>query len=113
MKELNEKRREIRREQDELIAQDAPQRNSESIDGSDPRLLQSIYLSGFSARTALYLQGEQVLLIGNLIQRTDIDLLKIPTITRGRLQEIERILHQMGLRLGMTVTNWPPKKVPE
>lgn len=60
-----------------------------------------------SVRSANCLQGAQISLIGELVQRTEQDMLKTKNFGRKSLKEIKEILANMGLSLGMKIDNWP------
>ncbi len=61
-----------------------------------------------TVRSANCLKGEQVFYIGDLIQRTENELLKTPNLGRKSLNEIKEVLAAHGLTLGMKLENWPP-----
>ena len=56
----------------------------------------------------LFLKAENIYYIGDLIQRTETELLKTPNLGRKSLNEIKEVLASRGLTLGMKLENWPP-----
>ena len=59
-------------------------------------------------RSANCLKAENIYYIGDLIQRTETELLKTPNLGRKSLNEIKEVLASRGLSLGMKLENWPP-----
>ena len=59
-------------------------------------------------RSANCLKAENIYYIGDLIQRTETELLKTPNLGRKSLNEIKEVLASRGLTLGMKLENWPP-----
>lgn len=74
----------------------------------DPELLKSVDDLELTVRSANCLKTEQIIYIGDLVQRTEVELLKTPNLGRKSLNEIKDVLAQRGLSLGMRLTNWPP-----
>ncbi|MFO0109683.1 MAG: DNA-directed RNA polymerase subunit alpha C-terminal domain-containing protein, partial [Alphaproteobacteria bacterium] len=66
-----------------------------------------------TVRSANCLKAENIYYIGDLIQRTENELLKTPNLGRKSLNEIKEVLATMGLRFGMEVTGWPPENIEE
>ncbi len=64
-----------------------------------------------TVRAANCLKAENIYLIGDLVQRTENDLLKTPNLGKKSMNEIKSVLVQHGLSLGMPIKNWPPKTV--
>ena len=64
-------------------------------------------------RSANCLKAENIFYIGDLIQRTEVELLKTPNLGRKSLTEIKDILALKGLSLGMRLENWPPEGLSE
>ena len=62
-------------------------------------------------RSTNCLKAESIFLIGDLIHRSEFDLLKTPNLGKKSLNEIKDILSSKGLTLGMTVENWPDEGV--
>ncbi len=90
----------------ELSAFDAPaQRTSQQF---DPILLRPVDELELTVRSANCLKAENIYYIGDLIQRTENELLKTPNLGRKSLNEIKEVLASRGLTLGMKLENWPP-----
>lgn len=66
-----------------------------------------------SVRSANCLKAEGIIYIGDLVQRTEADMMRTPNFGRKSLNEIKEVLSQMGIGLGMVVTNWPPENLEE
>ena len=74
----------------------------------DPLLLRPVDDLELTVRSANCLKAENVYYIGDLIQRTENELLKTPNLGRKSLNEIKEVLATRGLTLGMKLENWPP-----
>jgi DNA-directed RNA polymerase subunit alpha len=74
----------------------------------DPILLQPVDDLELTVRSANCLKAENIYYIGDLIQRTETELLKTPNLGRKSLNEIKEVLASKGLTLGMKLENWPP-----
>ena len=74
----------------------------------DPILLRPVDDLELTVRSANCLKAENIYYIGDLIQRTETELLKTPNLGRKSLNEIKEVLAQKGLTLGMKLENWPP-----
>ena len=91
----------------ELSAFDAPaQRGGTS--SFDPILLRPVDELELTVRSANCLKAENIYYIGDLIQRTENELLKTPNLGRKSLNEIKEVLASRGLTLGMKLESWPP-----
>jgi DNA-directed RNA polymerase subunit alpha len=66
-----------------------------------------------TVRSANCLKAENIFLIGDLIQRTEVELLKTPNLGKKSLNEIKEVLASRGLSLGMRIENWPPEGLEE
>ncbi len=77
----------------------------------DPRLLRPVDDLELTVRSANCLKAENIYYIGDLIQRTENELLKTPNLGRKSLNEIKEVLASRGLSLGMELENWPPIKL--
>ncbi len=75
----------------------------------NPILLLSINDLDFTVRSLNCLKNESIKYIGDLVQKTEIELLKTPNLGKKSLFEIKNILLSKGLTLGMKLDNWPPK----
>jgi DNA-directed RNA polymerase alpha subunit len=62
----------------------------------------------FSVRPANCLKNDNIVLIGDLTQKTEAALLRVPNLGRKLLNEIKEVLTQKGLHLGMEIPGWPP-----
>lgn len=74
----------------------------------DPVLLGPVDDLELTVRSANCLKAENIYYIGDLIQRTETELLKTPNLGRKSLNEIKEVLASRGLTLGMKLENWPP-----
>ncbi len=91
----------------ELAAFDAPSsaRNAQQF---DPLLLRPVDELELTVRSANCLKAENIYYIGDLIQRSENELLKTPNLGRKSLNEIKEVLASRGLTLGMKLESWPP-----
>lgn len=64
-----------------------------------------------SVRSANCLKNDNIVYIGDLVQKTEQEMLRTPNFGRKSLNEIKEVLASMGLTLGMTVTGWPPENI--
>ena len=74
----------------------------------DPILLRSVEELELTVRSTNCLKAESIFLIGDLIHRSEFDLLKTPNLGKKSLNEIKDVLASKDLSLGMNVENWPP-----
>ncbi|MFZ9734717.1 MAG: DNA-directed RNA polymerase subunit alpha [Burkholderiaceae bacterium] len=74
----------------------------------DPMLMRPVDDLELTVRSANCLKAESIYYIGDLIQRTENELLKTPNLGRKSLNEIKEVLASRGLTLGMKLENWPP-----
>ena len=72
-------------------------------------LMRSVEELELSVRSANCLQNANIKFIGDLVQKSESEMLKTKNFGRKSLKEIKEILHEMGLSLGMKLENWPPK----
>ena len=79
----------------------------------NPALLKKVDELELSVRSANCLKNDNIVYIGDLIQKTEAEMLRTPNFGRKSLNEIKEVLAQMGLHLGMEVTNWPPENIDE
>jgi DNA-directed RNA polymerase subunit alpha len=77
----------------------------------DPALLQAIDELDLTVRSANCLKAENIYYVGDLIQRSEMELLKTPNLGRKSLTEIKDVLATKGLSLGMQLENWPPSSL--
>jgi DNA-directed RNA polymerase subunit alpha len=66
-----------------------------------------------SVRSANCLKNDNIIYIGDLVQKTEAEMLRTPNFGRKSLNEIKEVLAQMGLHLGMKIPNWPPENIEE
>jgi DNA-directed RNA polymerase subunit alpha len=66
-----------------------------------------------SVRSANCLKNDNIIYIGDLVQKTEAEMLRTPNFGRKSLNEIKEVLSQMGLHLGMKIPNWPPENIEE
>jgi DNA-directed RNA polymerase subunit alpha len=77
----------------------------------DPVLLRPIDDLELTVRSANCLKAESILYIGDLVQRTEVELLKTPNLGKKSLTEIKDVLASHDLSLGMKLENWPPESL--
>lgn len=78
-------------------------------DEIEPILLRPVDDLELTVRSANCLKAENIFLIGDLIQRTEVELLKTPNLGKKSLTEIKDVLAERGLSLGLRLENWPPE----
>ncbi len=76
-------------------------------------LLKKVDELELSVRSANCLKNDNIVYIGDLIQKTEAEMLRTPNFGRKSLNEIKEVLAGMGLHLGMEVPNWPPENIEE
>jgi DNA-directed RNA polymerase subunit alpha len=86
----------------------APAVEERKVPQVDPILLRPVDDLELTVRSANCLKAENIYYIGDLIQRTETELLKTPNLGRKSLNEIKEVLASRGLTLGMKLENWPP-----
>ena len=74
-------------------------------------LLRKVDELELSVRSANCLKNDNIVYIGDLIQKTEAEMLRTPNFGRKSLNEIKEVLTQMGLHLGMEVPDWPPENI--
>lgn len=79
----------------------------------DPMLLQPVDDLELTVRAANCLKAENIYYIGDLVQRSETNLLKTPNLGKKSLMEIKSVLAQRGLSLGMVIDQWPPTDLQE
>lgn len=80
----------------------------EFVEEIDPILLRPVDDLELTVRSANCLKAENIYYIGDLIRRTEVELLKTPNLGKKSLTEIKDVLASRGLALGMRLENWPP-----
>ena len=79
----------------------------------NPLLLKKVDELELSVRSANCLKNDNIVYIGDLIQKTEAEMLRTPNFGRKSLNEIKEVLSGMGLHLGMEVEDWPPDNIEE
>jgi DNA-directed RNA polymerase subunit alpha len=74
-------------------------------------LLRKVDELELSVRSANCLKNDNIIYIGDLVQKSETDMLRTPNFGRKSLNEIKEVLSQMGLHLGMEIPNWPPENI--
>jgi DNA-directed RNA polymerase subunit alpha len=92
--------------QSEVVAE--PEEHEDEI---DPILLRPVDDLELTVRSANCLKAEDIYYIGDLIQRTEVELLKTPNLGKKSLTEIKDVLATRGLSLGLRLENWPPSSL--
>jgi DNA-directed RNA polymerase subunit alpha len=77
----------------------------------NPALLKKVDELELSVRSANCLKNDNIVYIGDLIQKTEAEMLRTPNFGRKSLNEIKEVLAAMGLHLGMEVSDWPPENI--
>ena len=85
-----------------------PEEKEEEV---DPMLLRPVDDLELTVRSANCLKAESIYYIGDLIQRSEVELLKTPNLGKKSLTEIKDVLASRGLALGMRIENWPPSSI--
>ena len=92
--------------------------SSAPVDDSDTNqlnryLLKKVDELELSVRSANCLKNDNIIYIGDLVQKTEAEMLRTPNFGRKSLNEIKEVLSSMGLRLGMDIPGWPPENIEE
>jgi len=94
-----------------------PRHPSEEIRPSElpfnKNLLRKVDELELSVRSANCLKNDNIVYIGDLVQKSEAEMLRTPNFGRKSLNEIKEVLAQMGLHLGMEIPNWPPENIEE
>ena len=90
------------------LKSDAIKEPEQQEDKIDPILLRPVDDLELTVRSANCLKAENIYYIGDLIQRTEVELLKTPNLGKKSLTEIKDVLASKGLSLGLRLENWPP-----
>ncbi|MGZ8189929.1 MAG: DNA-directed RNA polymerase subunit alpha [Methylococcaceae bacterium] len=95
----------------EKVNDQVEEEKSEVVEMFEPVLLRPVDDLELTVRSANCLKAENIFYIGDLIQRTEVELLKTPNLGKKSLTEIKDILALKGLSLGMRLENWPPENL--
>jgi len=79
----------------------------------NPGLLKKVDELELSVRSANCLKNDNIVYIGDLIQKSESEMLRTPNFGRKSLNEIKEVLASMGLHLGMEIPEWPPENIDE
>ena len=90
------------------LEHDAEPEQEDEKEQIDPILLRPVDDLELTVRSANCLKAENIYYIGDLVQRTEVELLKTPNLGKKSLTEIKDVLASKGLALGMRLENWPP-----
>lgn len=90
---------------------DQQQKSRKNMNDYDPMLLRSVDDLELTVRSENCLKAENIHLIGDLVQKTEQELLKTPNLGKKSLTEIKDVLAARGLSLGMKIEAWPPEQV--
>jgi DNA-directed RNA polymerase subunit alpha len=92
-----------------------PSQRTESDEAQDlpfnKNLLRKVDELELSVRSANCLKNDNIVYIGDLVQKTEPEMLRTPNFGRKSLNEIKEVLSSMGLSLGMEIANWPPENI--
>ena len=96
---------------------DEPQVQPEKEEDEEPAInrnfLRKVDELELSVRSANCLKNDNIVYIGDLVQKTEAEMLRTPNFGRKSLNEIKEVLSQMNLRLGMELPGWPPENIEE
>ena len=76
-------------------------------------LLKKVDELELSVRSMNCLKNDNIIYIGDLVQKTESEMLRTPNFGRKSLNEIKEVLNSMSLYLGMEIPNWPPENIAE
>jgi DNA-directed RNA polymerase subunit alpha len=93
------------------LRHEEPERIEEKSESIDPILLRPVDDLELTVRAANCLKAENIYYIGDLVTRSENDLLKTPNLGKKSLMEIKNVLASRGLGLGMKLDNWPPENM--
>jgi DNA-directed RNA polymerase subunit alpha len=79
----------------------------------DPNLLKKVDELELSVRSQNCLKNDNIVYIGDLVCKTEGEMLKTPNFGRKSLNEIKEVLANMGLKFGMEISDWPPENIEE
>jgi DNA-directed RNA polymerase subunit alpha len=90
-----------------------PRREEDKEPEFNRNLLRKVDELELSVRSANCLKNDNIVYIGDLIQKTEAEMLRTPNFGRKSLNEIKEVLSSMSLKLGMEVAEWPPENIEE
>jgi DNA-directed RNA polymerase subunit alpha len=96
-----------------MIGMAAPAQEESDTNQLNRYLLKKVDELELSVRSANCLKNDNIIYIGDLVQKTEAEMLRTPNFGRKSLNEIKEVLSSMGLRLGMDIPGWPPENIEE
>ena len=96
-----------------MIGMAAPASEEGDTNQLNRYLLKKVDELELSVRSANCLKNDNIIYIGDLVQKTEAEMLRTPNFGRKSLNEIKEVLSSMGLRLGMDIPGWPPENIEE
>ncbi len=96
-----------------MIGMAAPAAKEGDTNQLNRYLLKKVDELELSVRSANCLKNDNIIYIGDLVQKTEAEMLRTPNFGRKSLNEIKEVLSSMGLRLGMDIPGWPPENIEE
>ena len=96
-----------------LIGQAAQSTEQDDANQLNRYLLKKVDELELSVRSANCLKNDNIIYIGDLVQKSEAEMLRTPNFGRKSLNEIKEVLSSMGLRLGMDIPGWPPENIEE
>ena len=96
-----------------MIGMAAPAPDESDANQLNRYLLKKVDELELSVRSANCLKNDNIIYIGDLVQKTEAEMLRTPNFGRKSLNEIKEVLSSMGLRLGMDIPGWPPENIEE
>ena len=94
-----------------------PQEIVKEVKSTEPEfnrnLLKRVEELELSVRSMNCLKNDNIIYIGDLVQKTEPEMLRTPNFGRKSLNEIKEVLIEMNLSLGMDIPNWPPENIEE
>ncbi|GGC26211.1 DNA-directed RNA polymerase subunit alpha [Novosphingobium marinum] len=97
----------------QMIGMAAPAQEESDTNQLNRYLLKKVDELELSVRSANCLKNDNIIYIGDLVQKTEAEMLRTPNFGRKSLNEIKEVLSSMGLRLGMDIPGWPPENIEE
>ena len=97
----------------QMIGMAAPAQEESDANQLNRYLLKKVDELELSVRSANCLKNDNIIYIGDLVQKTEAEMLRTPNFGRKSLNEIKEVLSSMGLRLGMDIPGWPPENIEE